>query len=35
MKVHLKVWRQTGPTAKGRLVDYTADPEAARAAINA
>jgi succinate dehydrogenase / fumarate reductase iron-sulfur subunit len=25
MKVHLKVWRQTGPTAKGRLVDYTAD----------
>jgi succinate dehydrogenase / fumarate reductase iron-sulfur subunit len=25
MKVHLKVWRQAGPTAKGRLVDYTAE----------
>lgn len=25
MKVHLKVWRQSGPTAQGRLVDYTAD----------
>lgn len=25
MKVHLKVWRQSGPTAPGRLVDYTAD----------
>jgi succinate dehydrogenase / fumarate reductase iron-sulfur subunit len=25
MKVHLKIWRQAGPTAKGRLVDYTAD----------
>ena len=25
MKVHLKVWRQAGPTEKGRLVDYTAD----------
>ncbi len=25
MKVHLKVWRQAGPSAKGRLVDYTAD----------
>jgi len=25
MKVHLKVWRQSGPTAKGQLVDYTAE----------
>jgi len=25
VKVHLKIWRQTGPTAKGRLVDYTAE----------
>lgn len=25
MKVHLKVWRQAGPTAPGKLVDYTAD----------
>lgn len=25
MKVHLKVWRQAGPSAPGRLVDYTAD----------
>lgn len=25
MKVFLKVWRQAGPTAPGRLVDYTAD----------
>lgn len=25
MKVHLKVWRQAGPTAQGRLVDYTAE----------
>jgi succinate dehydrogenase / fumarate reductase iron-sulfur subunit len=25
MKVHLKVWRQAGPMAPGRLVDYTAD----------
>jgi len=25
MKVHLKVWRQAGPLAPGRLVDYTAD----------
>ena len=25
MKVHLKVWRQSGPTAQVRLVDYTAD----------
>jgi len=25
MKVHLKVWRQAGPAAPGRLVDYTAD----------
>jgi succinate dehydrogenase / fumarate reductase iron-sulfur subunit len=25
MKVHLKVWRQSGPAAKGRLVDYTAE----------
>jgi len=25
MKVHLKVWRQSGPTAPGKLVDYTAD----------
>jgi len=25
MKVHLKVWRQSGPTAQGKLVDYTAD----------
>ena len=23
MKIHLKVWRQAGPQAKGRLVDYT------------
>jgi len=23
MKIRLRVWRQTGPTAKGRLVDYT------------
>jgi succinate dehydrogenase / fumarate reductase iron-sulfur subunit len=25
MRVHLKVWRQSGPLATGRLVDYTAD----------
>jgi succinate dehydrogenase / fumarate reductase iron-sulfur subunit len=25
MKVHLKVWRQAGPTAQGRLVSYTAE----------
>ncbi len=25
MKVRLKVWRQAGPNAPGRLVDYTAD----------
>ena len=25
MKVHLKVWRQAGPTTPGKLVDYTAD----------
>ncbi len=25
MKVHLKVWRQNGPDAAGRLVDYTAE----------
>jgi succinate dehydrogenase / fumarate reductase iron-sulfur subunit len=25
MKVNLKVWRQSGPKAAGRLVDYTAD----------
>jgi succinate dehydrogenase / fumarate reductase, iron-sulfur subunit len=25
MKVNLKVWRQAGPTQKGRLVEYTAD----------
>lgn len=24
MKLHLKIWRQTGPTAAGRLEDYTA-----------
>ncbi len=25
MKLHLKIWRQAGPNAAGRLVDYTAD----------
>ena len=25
MKLHLKIWRQAGPTAPGRLTDYTAD----------
>jgi succinate dehydrogenase iron-sulfur subunit len=25
MRIHLKVWRQAGPTAAGRLVSYTAD----------
>jgi succinate dehydrogenase / fumarate reductase, iron-sulfur subunit len=25
MRVHLKVWRQAGPDAAGRLVDYTVD----------
>ena len=25
MKIHLRVWRQAGPAAKGRLVDYTVD----------
>jgi succinate dehydrogenase / fumarate reductase, iron-sulfur subunit len=25
MKIHLKVWRQAGPNAKGRLVGYTAE----------
>ena len=25
MRLHLKIWRQAGPTAPGRLEDYTAD----------
>jgi succinate dehydrogenase / fumarate reductase iron-sulfur subunit len=25
VKLHLKIWRQSGPTDAGRLVDYTAD----------
>jgi succinate dehydrogenase / fumarate reductase iron-sulfur subunit len=25
VKLHLKIWRQTGPQAQGRLFDYTAD----------
>jgi succinate dehydrogenase / fumarate reductase, iron-sulfur subunit len=25
MRIHLKVWRQAGPNAAGRLVDYTAE----------
>ncbi|HUP45623.1 MAG TPA: 2Fe-2S iron-sulfur cluster-binding protein, partial [Thermoanaerobaculia bacterium] len=25
MTIHLKVWRQAGPDAPGRLVDYTAE----------
>ena len=25
MKIHLRVWRQPGPSSKGRLVDYTVD----------
>jgi succinate dehydrogenase / fumarate reductase iron-sulfur subunit len=25
MKLHLRIWRQAGPTAPGRLTDYTAD----------
>jgi len=25
VKIHLRVWRQSGPKAAGRLVDYTAD----------
>src|SRR5580700_7020945 len=25
MRLHLKIWRQAGPTAAGRLEDYTAD----------
>ena len=25
MRIHLKVWRQSGPNAAGRLVDYTAN----------
>ena len=25
MKLNLKIWRQAGPNAAGRLVDYTAD----------
>jgi succinate dehydrogenase / fumarate reductase iron-sulfur subunit len=25
MRLHLKIWRQAGPTAAGRLVDYTAE----------
>ena len=24
MRIHLKVWRQPGPTQPGRFVDYTA-----------
>src|SRR5881409_3571006 len=26
MRLHLKIWRQAGQAASGRLVDYTADP---------
>jgi succinate dehydrogenase / fumarate reductase iron-sulfur subunit len=25
LRIHLRVWRQAGPSAQGRLVDYTAD----------
>src|SRR4030095_11582793 len=25
MRIHLKVWRQAGPSAAGRLVDYTVE----------
>ena len=25
MRLNLKIWRQAGPTASGRLEDYTAD----------
>jgi succinate dehydrogenase iron-sulfur subunit len=25
VKIHLRVWRQAGPSSKGRLVDYTVD----------
>jgi succinate dehydrogenase / fumarate reductase iron-sulfur subunit len=25
MRIHLRVWRQAGPTARGRLVDYSAE----------
>src|SRR6187399_671782 len=25
MRIHLKVWRQAGPSAPGRLVDYTVE----------
>ena len=25
MRIHLKVWRQPGPAAAGRLVDYTVE----------
>ncbi len=25
MRIHLRVWRQSGPNAQGRLVDYTAE----------
>lgn len=25
MKIHLRVWRQSGPSAKGKLVDYAAE----------
>ena len=25
MRIHLKVWRQAGPAAPGRFVDYTAE----------
>ena len=26
MRLNLKIWRQAGPSATGRLEDYTADP---------
>jgi succinate dehydrogenase iron-sulfur subunit len=26
MRIHLKIWRQAGPNASGRLVDYTVEP---------
>ena len=25
MRIHLRVWRQAGPNAQGRLVDYPAE----------
>ena len=25
MRIHLKIWRQPGPNASGRLVDYTVE----------